>query len=764
MKIFTASFFIYLFFNASLIAQTSYTSNGTGNWDDASIWIPIGIPGAGDTAIINTGTITLTDNVTLGSLYMSAGVISGDSSITITDSLSWSGGEITFSSISSDLKPTLTIAGTAKASFNGNIHIYRNIINDGEVHWPNGDLVYSNESSFINNGTFIVEAANYLRMYRYNVNHGYFQNYGTYIKLGTAINTVAIYFQNFGVVDITAGRFNVGAGNFTDTGSYTIAGGSSIHFENGRIFEGPIRGAGDFYFSGEQQYTIRDTFNITGVIDNYLYGKVHFAPGSTFLSGPRMINLEGLFTFNTGKKVDIDSLALNGSLARAFTSDSLVIKKYAYLSAGMFGGGTGKTIIDQDANVDIAGSIYYLGKIDNYGSIRWDNGLFRLMYDIYSDGSPVFNNYGLFIDNTTVSSSIVRHSGFENHNFNNYGTYHKKSLFSTEFADYITFVNKENGILKGVGNITFVDPIVNSGIVSPGDSVGVLNLTLDYPSESTSSVNIDIGGAVTDTEYDRLEIDGNTSLKGTLNIQLLDGYIPDEGEVFKVMTFTSRNDTFDIVNGMEISNCRYFAVQYSDTAVHLEVYGVEPPQAEKDEISERQDRPVEINVLANDTDPDGGILTIFSLGDPLHGTAVVNGDSTIIYTPEDGFVGMDSLIYVIQKKSGCIDSSWIVVDVLSTVGIEELFFDSPRSFSVEQNYPNPFNVSTTFNFSIPEQAFVKLRIFNIHGKLIHVLISKEMPVGTYSYQWEAPELVEGIYIYQFSATRFIQTGKMFKLK
>jgi hypothetical protein len=230
------------------------------------------------------------------------------------------------------------------------------------------------------------------------------------------------------------------------------------------------------------------------------------------------------------------------------------------------------------------------------------------------------------------------------------------------------------------------------------------------------------------------------------------------------MKFTSHTDTFDVVNGTEISNCRYFAVQYSDTSVRLEVYGIEPPQAVQDTISFRQDRPVEINVLANDTDPDGDTLTVLSVGNPAHGTAVVSGDSTITNTPETGYVGLDTMVYVIQKRSGCIDSSIAIVDVLSTVGIEELPFDVSNSFNIEQNYPNPFDGFTTFKFSIPEEAFVELHIYSIHGKLMKVLVSKKLPVGSYSYEWETPDLTEGIYIYKFSAGKFNQTGKMFKMK
>ncbi len=758
------SLFFLLLFGLAGHAQTTYTINGTGNWNNPAIWTPNGVPGADDVAIINAGTITLTDHVTLGSLYMSAGVITGDSNITVTDSLSWSGGQITYSSITSDLKPTLTIAGTANSSFNGNIAIYRNTINDGEVHWINGELVYNNESIFENKGTFIVEATDYLRMMNSPQIYSYFYNYGSFIKQGAAENYIGIYFLNLGEVDINAGRFTVSAASFTDTGSYTIAEGSSIFFVNGRIFAGPIRGAGDFYFSGEKPYTVSDTFNITGLIDNYLRGKVSFTPGSTFLPGPRMINLAGSFTFNTGKKVVIDSIQCTSYLASMATYDSLVIKKYASLSGGTFGGGTGKTIIDQDAKVYCTASINFRGQIDNYGRFHWENGDFRLLYEANSGGSPIFNNYGLFLDQTTVPSSIVRLYGIENHNFNNFGTYLKENLSSTEFADLMTFVNKEDGILKGVGNIIFVNPVVNAGTVSPGDSVGVLNLKLDYPSESTSSVIIEIGGTMADTEYDRLEIDGNATLKGSLNIQLLDDYLPDVGDIFDVMKFTTRTDSFDVVNGLEISNCRFFDVQYSDTAVRLEVFAIEPPQANKDTISERQDTAVEINVLSNDIDPDNDSLFLVHAGTPLHGTSEISGDSTILYTPEDDFSGMDSLIYIIQKQSGCIDTAWVVIDVQSTLGMEEVLYDSPNSFSLEQNFPNPFSVSTRFNFSVPEDTFVEIRIYDLHGRLVDVLVSEKLVRGSYGYDYDAAGLAEGIYFYKFSAGEFVQTKKLFKLK
>lgn len=753
--------FLFFYFNAGTTAQTTYTSNGTGDWDNAAIWTPNGVPGTGDIAIVSTGTLTLTDNVTIGSLYMSAGVITGDSNLTITDSLAWTAGVITFSTPAIEVKPKLTLAASAKANINGTFQVQRPLVNEGEIYWLKNNL---NLDIYCYNYGTIFDKTNET-VYITSSFGKVFYNYGKYIKSGSGTTQFRFtQFVNSGEVIVNAGSLNLSGSQTEETGSFIVGEQAYLNLGSPRVLSGPVRSEGILEFGGQYVVSVNGIFDIKGECISNAYGHLYFNPGSTLLLDSSMISVGGAIIFNTGKKEMIDSVRF---IYRSsfVTNDSLVIRKYANFTKGWIGNNKGVIIFDKEANINVSGGNIFLGQINNYGNIYWNEGDITL-YDDHSGDPTMINNYGFFIDKTDVSSNIkmATGNGTSIRYFNNYGTYLKKNLISTVFFNGVSFTNKENGILKGKGRITFANAIVNSGIVSPGDSVGVLNLELDYPSEPTSSVNIDIGGVVADTQYDRLAIDGNATLKGTLNIQLLDGYIPDEGEVFEVMTFTSRTDTFDIVIGNEILNCRYFEVQYSDTSVRLEVYGIEPPQAERDTISERQDRPIEINVLANDTDPDGDTLTVLSVGDPLHGTAIVNGDSTILYTPETGFTGLDSMIYVIQKKSGCIDSSRVVIDVLSTVGIEVLPFDSPGSFSVEQNHPNPFRVSTTFNFSISEEAFVELRIYNIHGKLMNVLISKKLSVGTYSYEWAAPGLAEGIYFYQFSAGEYVQSRKLFKLK
>lgn len=762
MKTLTPFFFLFFFLNASLIAQNAYTSNGTGNWNDASIWTPNGIPGANDTAIVNTGTITLTDNVTIAGLYMSAGTITGDSSLTITDSLAWTGGVITFTTPAIEVKPELTLATSAKANINATFKVYRPLVNKGEIYWLKGHL--NLDIYFWNYGTIFdktTETTFITSSYQKT-----FTNYGKYIKLASGISEVRFTgFTNTGTVDVEIGQLRLPASYQPETGSYLVGKQGVLKITGPRTFEGPVHCDGLLNLTSQYTFHIKDTFDIKGEFRPDGTNWAIFDEGSTPLLDSCMVSVGNHLVFSTGKKVIIDSLKTTYAGAGVACNDSVVIRKYADFKGGLIGGATGVLIFDEGAEINFSlkqnvVSNEFQGQVDNYGTIHWREGFLIFQY-VNNVKTPEFNNYGLFIDEITKSCGIYQR--YVTPCFNNYGIYQKKSSFPTSFSN-VLFKNKKTGVIKGEGNLVFNIPIENMGTVSPGDSVGVLSLTGEYLSDSVSSVNIDIGGNVADTLYDRLEIDGSATLKGTLNINLSDDYIPDEGEVFKIMTFTSRTDTFDVVSGKNVSYCRYFALQYSDTSVMLEVYGIEPPQAEVDTISFRQDRPVEINVLANDTDPDGDTLLLLTVGNPSHGTAVVSGDSTITYTPETGFVGLDSMVYVIQKRSGCIDSSYAVVDVLSTVGIEELPFDASNSFHIGQNYPNPFDEFTTFNFSIPEVAFVELRIYSIHGKLMKVLVSKKLPVGSYNYEWETPQLEGGIYIYQFTAGKFIQTGKMFKIK
>ena len=76
-----------------------------------------------------------------------------------------------------------------------------------------------------------------------------------------------------------------------------------------------------------------------------------------------------------------------------------------------------------------------------------------------------------------------------------------------------------------------------------------------------------------------------------------------------------------------------------------------PPVAVGDEATTTPNTPVTINVLANDSDPEGDTLTITSVTDPLNGS-VVNNSSSVTYTPDTAFIGKDIFDYVITDGHG----------------------------------------------------------------------------------------------------------------
>ncbi|HSW56538.1 MAG TPA: T9SS type A sorting domain-containing protein [Ignavibacteriaceae bacterium] len=85
-------------------------------------------------------------------------------------------------------------------------------------------------------------------------------------------------------------------------------------------------------------------------------------------------------------------------------------------------------------------------------------------------------------------------------------------------------------------------------------------------------------------------------------------------------------------------------------------------------------------------------------------------------------------------------------------------------YALEQNYPNPFNPSTTFRYSIPQTSKVVIKVYDILGNEIALLMDEEKTVGTYELNWNAASLPSGVYFYQLKSGSFLETKKMLLLK
>jgi hypothetical protein len=88
----------------------------------------------------------------------------------------------------------------------------------------------------------------------------------------------------------------------------------------------------------------------------------------------------------------------------------------------------------------------------------------------------------------------------------------------------------------------------------------------------------------------------------------------------------------------------------------------------------------------------------------------------------------------------------------------------PSEFYLSQNYPNPFNDRTTIKFCVAYKTKVKLEVFNSEGERIKTLLDEEREAGTYGVEFDASNILQGVYFYQFNAGNFSGNKKMLKIK
>jgi len=109
------------------------------------------------------------------------------------------------------------------------------------------------------------------------------------------------------------------------------------------------------------------------------------------------------------------------------------------------------------------------------------------------------------------------------------------------------------------------------------------------------------------------------------------------------------------------------------------------------------------------------------------------------------------------------DEGWIVNLAIST-GIDDARTGIPLTPFLSQNFPNPFNPNTKINYSIPQNSFVTLKVYNILGNEIATLVNEEKAVGNYEIEFNGGNLSSGVYFYKMRTGSFIDTKKFILIK
>ncbi|MHB2155330.1 FlgD immunoglobulin-like domain containing protein [Calditrichota bacterium GD2] len=92
-----------------------------------------------------------------------------------------------------------------------------------------------------------------------------------------------------------------------------------------------------------------------------------------------------------------------------------------------------------------------------------------------------------------------------------------------------------------------------------------------------------------------------------------------------------------------------------------------------------------------------------------------------------------------------------------------------QAFRLWQNFPNPFNPMTAIRFAIPQETFVTVEIFNVHGQKIRTLWDGRLTDGEHRFYWDgrndqSEQQSSGVYIYRIKTPRRMQSGKMTLLR
>jgi hypothetical protein len=105
----------------------------------------------------------------------------------------------------------------------------------------------------------------------------------------------------------------------------------------------------------------------------------------------------------------------------------------------------------------------------------------------------------------------------------------------------------------------------------------------------------------------------------------------------------------------------------------------------------------------------------------------------------------------------------MAIPTAPTVGVAEIK-TAPKQFALDQNYPNPFNPTTVIRYQLAKSGMVNLKIFDLLGKEVAVLVNEEKAEGTYSVTFHAVNLPSGVYFYRLESNGNAMVKKLVLMK
>lgn len=182
--------------------------------------------------------------------------------------------------------------------------------------------------------------------------------------------------------------------------------------------------------------------------------------------------------------------------------------------------------------------------------------------------------------------------------------------------------------------------------------------------------------------------------------------------------------------------------------------------------------------------PNGYVTKYVFSGNPVNGTGwnqaqendqrflmstgpvnMLPGDTQVIVTAQIIARGSSNLNSITLLKQYCAIASEFYNSCYNTLPIGIINHSAlVKEFHLYQNYPNPFNPTTQIKFDLPKDEFVTIKVYNVLGKEVAMLLNEKKVQGSYNISFDGSSLPSGVYFYRLQAGDFTETKKMVLIK
>lgn len=129
-----------------------------------------------------------------------------------------------------------------------------------------------------------------------------------------------------------------------------------------------------------------------------------------------------------------------------------------------------------------------------------------------------------------------------------------------------------------------------------------------------------------------------------------------------------------------------------------------------------------------------------------------NTTTLIVINPEDEVIFTSTGDFTVEEV--------LVTNSDEFINVTEVTLE----FSLSNAYPNPFNPTTTIELSLAEASYASVKVFNLKGAVVGVLMDGMVDANTYTMTWDASNLSSGVYMIRAEANGQIATQKVMLVK